>query len=252
MRVENTTSAGTGKTALVTGGARRIGAAIVRALHAVGANVVIHYHSSADEGRELARELEQSRPGSTALVAGNLLDRDRLGGLIAQASATFGGLDLLVNNASSFYPTPLGQVTGVIWDDLIGTNLQAPFFLSQAAFPELRSRGGSIVNIVDIHAQCPMRAFPVYSIAKAGLAGLTRALAMEMAPAVRVNGVAPGAILWPELPLQEDIDRILECVPLGRAGDPEDIAAAVRYLALEATYVTGVVLAIDGGRSLNV
>jgi len=250
--VENTTSAGTGKTALVTGGARRIGAAIVRALHAAGANVVIHYHSSANEARELARELEQARAGSTALVAGDLLDRDRLGGLIEQASETFGSLDLLVNNASSFFPTPLGQVTGAIWDDLIGTNLQAPFFLSQAAFPRLRSRRGSIVNIVDIHAACPMRAFPVYSVAKAGLAGLTRVLALEMAPEVRVNGVAPGAILWPELPLQEDVDRILSRIPLGRAGEPKDIAAAVCYLALQADYVTGQILTIDGGRSLNV
>jgi len=249
--VENTTALATGKTALVTGGARRIGAAIVRTLHAAGANVVVHYRGSAVAAQALAAELESVRRHSCRTVCGDLLERDFLPHLVETAASAFGSLDVLVNNASSFYPTTLGSVAEDQWQDLMGTNLQAPFFAVQAAYPLLRERRGCVVNIIDIHAERPLRGYPVYSAAKAGLSGLTRALALELAPEVRVNGVAPGAILWPESPGAEDPARILERVPLGRKGEPEDIATAVRFLALEAPYVTGQILAVDGGRSLN-
>ena len=238
--------------ALVTGSARRIGAAIARRLHAAGFDLALHYRDSAGEAQALAAELESARAGSVVLLQADLAQFDRLPELVAKAVGRFGRLDALVNNASSFYPTPLPEVTPGQWEDLLGANARAPFFLTQAAAPELARRRGAVVNVVDIHAERPLPRYPVYTAAKAALAGLTRALAVELAPAVRVNGIAPGAILWPEddqYPPAER-ERILAQIPLQRLGEPGDIARAVRFLLEDAPYVTGQILAVDGGRSL--
>lgn len=238
--------------ALVTGGARRVGAAIVRRLHAAGANVVVHCHRSRDAAGVLAAELNALRPASAVVACADLLDTAALPGLAAQALSAFGRLDLLVNNASSFYPTPLDGIDESQWADLIGTNLKAPLFLARAAAPALRERGGAIVNIIDIHAERPMRDHLIYNAAKGGLAALTRALALDLGPQVRVNGVSPGAIVWPEAGAWEDPaerEAIVRRTILGRTGEPEDIAGAVLYLA-GAPYVTGQILAVDGGRSI--
>jgi len=239
---------------LVTGAARRIGAAIVRRVHAAGADVVLHCHRSRDEAERLAAELEAVRAHSCRVLAHDLLDVAGLPAFVERAAAAFGRLDALVNNASSFHPTPIGSITLRDWDDLIGTNLRAPLFLAQAAAPALRRSRGAIVNIVDIHAERPLADFVVYSVAKAGLAGLTRSLALELAPEVRVNGVAPGSILWPDsgahFPPAEQ-ERIVAHTPLARVGGPDDIAGAVKYLLFDAPFVTGQVLAVDGGRNIH-
>lgn len=240
-----------GKTALVTGAARRVGAAIVRGLHAAGANVVLHYRSSADDAAELARELNGLRPGSVILAECDLLDTAQLPALVKVAEEAFGGLDVLVNNASTFYPTPVGDITAIDWDDLIGSNLKAPLFLSQAAAPLLKEARGLIVNLADIHGMKPLRRYPVYSIAKAGLIMLTKSLARELGPHVRVNAVAPGPILWPEDGLDTALqEQILDRTALKRLGSPEDVARACLFFATEAPYVTGQILAVDGGRSV--
>lgn len=241
-----------GKTALVTGGAHRIGAAITHRLHAAGAHVVIHYRHSRDAAETLAATLNAAREGSASTVAADLLQVDALAGCIDTAVRLGGGrLDLLINNAAGFYPTPFDTVSPAQWEELIGTNLRAPFFLAQAAAKPLRATGGAIVNLVDIHAERPLADHPVYSIAKAGMAMLTRSLALELGPAVRVNGVSPGAILWPAGGLGEDEQQaILSRTVLGRLGDPDDIAGAVLYLARDAGYVTGQILAVDGGQSV--
>jgi pteridine reductase len=241
-----------GQTALVTGAARRVGAQIARCLHAAGANVVIHCHRSLREAEELAAELERVRAGSTAVIAGDLLDDAQLQRLVNATSERFGSLHLLVNNASSFYPTPVGAITAAQWQDLIGTNLRVPLFLTQAAAPLLKRTRGSVVNIVDIHGQRPLRDHVVYSTAKAGLIMLTRALARELAPEVRVNALAPGTILWPEKGMDAARKaKILARTPLARSGSPEDIARAVLFFAAEAPFVTGQILAVDGGRSIG-
>jgi pteridine reductase len=241
-----------GRIALVTGGARRVGAQIVRALHGAGANVVIHCHRSRAEADRLAAELESSRAGSTAVLNADLLDVAQLSPLIAATLNRFGGLDLLINNASTFYPTPLGSIRPEQWDDLFGTNLRAPAFLAQAAAPELRRTRGLLLNMVDIHGMRPLRDHTVYSTAKAGLIMLTRALARELAPDVRVNGIAPGPVLWPEAGIDERRkESILQNTPLHRAGSPDDIARAVLFFATDAPFVTGQILAIDGGRSIG-
>ena len=240
-----------GHAALVTGAAHRIGAAIARRLHAAGMDLAIHYRASATAAEILATELNARRPGSATLLQADLLDHAALGPLVEEAVAALGHLDLLVNNASSFYPTPVAEATPAQWDELLGSNLRAPFFLAQAALPHLRARRGAIVNIVDIHAQRPLGGHPIYSIAKAGLAMLTKSLARELGPEVRVNGVAPGAILWPEAGLSEaEQQAILDQAVLGRLGDPDDIARAVLYLYRDAGYVTGHVLPVDGGQSV--
>jgi pteridine reductase len=241
-----------GKTVLITGGARRVGAAICRRLHAAGANLMVHYRSSAGEARLLQAELNQARPGSVALIQADLLDVNGLPSLVNQTVATFGGLDVLINNASSFYPTPVGTITMKDWDNLMGSNLLAPLFLSQAAAPELKKRRGCIVNIADIHAERPMKSYVVYSVAKAGVVGLTKSLARELGPLVRVNAVAPGPIMWPEDdPNFDEVSRqrIVSHTILKTAGGPDDIARAVRFFAIDAPYVTGQVLAVDGGRN---
>ncbi len=241
-----------GKTALITGSARRIGAEIVRTLHADGADVAIHYRGSADEANRLADELNEARGNSARAVQADLLDTEALPALIDAVTTWKGGLDILVNNASTFYPTPAGEITEADWQDLMGTNLKVPMFLSQAAMTELRKARGSIINIVDIHSQRPLAKHPVYGAAKAGLAMLTRSLAKDLAPEVRVNGVSPGAILWPEGGMTDDVkETILQQVPLARPGDPSDIARCVLFLIRDADYVTGQIVAVDGGRSIG-
>ncbi len=243
-----------GKVVLVTGGAKRVGAAISRRLHASGAAVAIHYRSSRDEAQALASGLNALRPHSASLVQGDLLQFHDLPHLVQQTVRHFGRLDALVNNASSFYPTPLDEITASQWDDLVGTNFKAPLFLAQAAASELRRNHGAIVNIVDIHAERPMHGHLLYSVAKAGLAGLTRALAQELAPFVRVNAVAPGVILWPEGTDWKDEERrrrIVAHTLLKREGEPDDIAKAVQFLLQDTPYVTGQTIAVDGGRSIT-
>ncbi len=238
------------KVALVTGAARRIGAAIARKLHGDGARVAIHYRGSAADAEALAKELNELRTDSAAAFQLNLQSIDDLPGLVANVADWGGGLDILVNNASSFYPTPPGEITVDQWDDLIGSNLKAPLFLAQAAISELKKSRGVIINIVDIHAQQPLRNHAVYGAAKAGLAMLTRSLAKDLAPEIRVNGVSPGAVLWPEDDMSDATKKsILAQIPLGRAGEPDDIAGCVLYLARDADYVTGQIIAVDGGRS---
>jgi pteridine reductase len=239
------------RVALVTGASRRIGAEIVRGLHAAGYQVLLHYHRSEEAARQLAGALNADRPDSVLALRADLDDTAALDELVRRAIDAWGHLDALVNNASTFYATPLGTVTESQWDALLGSNLKAPFFLCQAAAPHLASRQGAIVNLVDIYAERPLKGYPAYSIAKAGLAALTRSLAVELAPDVRVNGVAPGAILWPE---QADGGQpqadILARIPLARSGSPGDIAGAVRFLLEGAPYITGQIIAVDGGRSV--
>lgn len=236
---------------LVTGAARRVGAEIARVLHATGATVVLHYRQSGEEAEALAAALIALRPGSATTLQADLLNPGTAERLVAEVLDRHGRLDGLVNNASSFFPTPVGRITEAEWDDLIGSNLKAPLFLIQAAAEALARAGGAVVNIVDIHAERPLAGYPVYSAAKAGLVGLTRAMAIELAPRVRVNGVSPGAIQWPEDGQFSAAERsaIERHTLLRRIGSPADIAGAVRFLLLEAPYVTGQILAVDGGRS---
>ena len=239
------------KVVLVTGAAKRIGAACVRLLHACNYNVVLHYHSSAIEAQQLAAELNSVRRDSVSLVSADLLELDQVKVLADRALACWGGVDVLVNNASLFYPGAVSSVAEKDWNALMGSNLKAPFFLSQALLPSLQERQGCIINVVDIHAEKGLAGFPVYSIAKAGLVAMTKCLAKELAPSVRVNAVAPGAILWPEHQIGDaQKAEILQKVPLRRCGNVEDIAKAIRFLAQDACYVTGQVLSVDGGRLL--
>jgi pteridine reductase len=239
------------KTVLITGAAARVGASIATRLHAAGAFVIIHYRSSAAPAEALRDELLATRPDSVALLQADLLDPEQIDRLARQATGVTGGLDILVNNASTYYPTPVGSATLDQWKDLFGTNARAPFFLSQALAPALRASHGCIVNLVDIHAERPRDRHPVYSMAKAANAMMVKTLARELAPEIRVNGVAPGAVLWPE-DYFTDQDRmaILERIPLNRPGTPDEIAGAVLYLA-QAEYVTGQILAVDGGRTVQ-
>ncbi|HEY6281158.1 MAG TPA: pteridine reductase [Burkholderiales bacterium] len=244
-----------GKVVLITGGARRVGAAICRNLHAHGASIMVHYRSSAKEARALQAELNLKRTDSVALIQADLLNLPMLPNLVGDTVKRFGKLDVVINNASSFFPTAVGDINDKAWDDLIGTNLKAPLFLSQAAVGQLKKNHGCIVNIVDIHAERPMKNYVVYSTAKAGLVNLTRSLARELAPEVRVNGVAPGAIIWPEDEAWSDElsrQRIINSTLLKRVGDPEDIAKAVYFLIADAPYITGQIIAVDGGRSINI
>ncbi|MBI5658415.1 MAG: pteridine reductase [Nitrosomonadales bacterium] len=243
-----------GKVVLVTGGAKRVGAAICRRLHAAGASVAVHYRSSAKEALALRNELNAQRAGSALCVQADLLDLPALPALVGEVVRHFGHLDALVNNASSFYAMPLAEITEQHWNDLIGTNLKAPLLLAQAANAELRRRHGAIVNIADIHAERPMHGHLLYSVAKAGLTALTRALAQEMAPQVRVNAVAPGVIIWPEGEEWSDEEkrrRVVAHTLLKREGEPGDVARTVQFLLNDAPYITGQVISVDGGRSIN-
>jgi len=243
----------TDKVALVTGGARRIGAAIVRALHAQGMTIALHYRESRAEAESLRDELEAERAGSVHLFQADVRSTRRIVNMVAKVVARCERLDAVVNNASSFYAARVGSVGDEEWDDLMGTNLRAPFFVSQATAPHLRATHGAIVNITDIYARRPLAGYPVYCAAKAGLGMLTAALALELGPAVRVNAVAPGTILWPEPPPDEITrKRIVAATALRRQGEPAEIARAVVYLLRDATYTTGQTLTVDGGRTLGV
>jgi pteridine reductase len=242
-----------GSVILVTGGAKRVGASICRALHRAGASIAVHYRQAEREAQALAAEFDAAGPGSAVALGADLLDQTAIEGLVAACVERFGRLDGLVNNASSFHATPLGSIRESDWSDLIGSNLRAPLFLAQAAAPHLRAARGAIVNITDIHAERPLRGYPLYCAAKAGLAGLTRALAVELAPEVRVNAIAPGPILWPEDGAFDAAAQaaIIDHTLLARAGAPQDIAAAAVFLLRDAPYVTGQILAVDGGRSAH-
>ena len=242
------------RVALVTGGARRIGAQVCRTLHEAGYRIALHYRGSADAGKALAAELNRARSGSATCLRAELGKREASEELASEVLSHFARLDLLVNNASSFYATPIGRVGEDDWFRLVDGNLKGPFFLSQALAGSLSRSGGSIVNLIDIHGERALAGHSVYSIGKAGMVMMTRSLARELAPAVRVNGVSPGVILWPEDDEAKDSElrqRRLQRVPLGRRGNPRDIAEAVLFLAERAPYVTGQVIAVDGGRSLT-
>ena len=240
------------KVALITGGVKRIGATVARQLHQHGINLALHYRHSEKQALALQAELNTIRADSVLLLQAELQRFSKLSRLVEKTIAHYGRLDILVNNASSFFPTPLGQIGEETWDSLLGTNLKAPFFLSQAAVPHLQVTQGSIINIVDIYGKQPLKSYPIYSITKAGLIMLTQALAYELGPTIRVNGIAPGAILWPEEYEPDDVTkmRLISKTALKRLGDPQDIAKAVVFLAHDANYMTGQILTIDGGRTL--
>jgi len=239
------------KVALITGAARRLGAATVRLLHSQGMNIVLHYRASRDDAHALQEELNAKRENSIILIQADLMQTSKIASTVKQAIKAWGRLDVLVNNASGFYPTPLGEVDEKEWEYLIGSNLKAPFFLCQAAAEQLRQQHGCVVNIVDVHAERPLKGYPVYSIAKAGLVMLTRSLARELGPEVRVNGVAPGAILWPDDMDDVTKQRIVSRTALKTQGTPDDIAGTVLFLIRDADYITGQILTVDGGRTLS-
>ncbi|MDH5408572.1 MAG: pteridine reductase [Gammaproteobacteria bacterium] len=241
----------TDKVALITGAAHRIGAEVARTLHAEGMRLVLHYRHSRDAAQKLQKELNDQRADSVILVQAELMSINCMPNIVEETINAFGQLDVLINNASTFYPTKVGNVNEDQWDDLLGSNLKAPFFLSQAAAPKLAKAKGCIINIVDVHADRPLKTYPVYSAAKAGLVMLTKALAVELGPDVRVNAVAPGAILWPENIDEVTKQRIISRTLLKRKGDPSDIAKAILYLIKDAGYMSGQVLTVDGGRSLR-
>lgn len=239
------------KNVLITGAAKRIGASCARVLHDEGCNIFLHYRSSKQDVLRLFKELNNKRPDSVKMMQADLLNIDDLTQLAVEAELAWEGLDVLVNNASAFYPQTIGGVTEQQWDELLGSNLKAPFFLSQKLSDTLIANQGCIINIIDIHAERGLKDYPVYSIAKAGLAAMTRILAKELGPDVRVNGVSPGAIIWPEQDMTEqDKVEILQRVALKRTGEPDDIAKTVRFLIAEANYVTGQIITVDGGRTL--
>lgn len=236
---------------LITGGARRVGAEMARTFHAAGANVLIHYRSSASAAIALTDRFNKIRPHSAAHFAAHLSTPEAPEKLLAATRLEFGRLDVLINNASSFYPTPLGSITLAQWDDLIGSNLKAPLFVAQAAAPALKASGGLIINMLDIHALRPLKGHPVYCAAKAGLAMLTKSLARELGPEIRVNGIAPGPVLWPESGMEEAMKQeIIDKTALKRHGSPQDIARTALFLAKDAPYITGQIIAVDGGRSI--
>jgi pteridine reductase len=241
-----------GKTVLITGGARRVGACIARTLHGAGANVVIHYRGSARDAKALAQDLNAARADSAALAQADLLEVEHHTALIETAVDTFGQLDVLVNNASSFYPTPVGKITESHWNDLLGTNVKAPLFLSQAAAPALTRTQGLILNLADIHGLRPLRHYTTYCVAKAALIMLTKSLARELGPNVRVNAIAPGPVMWPEDGADTALKKkIIERTALKRSGSPEDVARTALFFCAEAPFITGQILAVDGGRSVG-
>jgi pteridine reductase len=244
----------TKKIVLITGGAKRVGASICRLLHANGASLMIHYRSSANEARSLQAELNLQRPNSVAIIQGDLLNLSVLPSIVQETIKHFGQLDVLINNASSYYPTEIGDIKDEQWQDLMGSNLKAPLFLAQAAAIELRKQQGCIINITDMHVERPKKGYIVYSVAKAGLVTLTKSLAHELSPEVRVNAVAPGPVMWPEDNPQFDElyrQRVISQTLLKRIGEPNDIAKAVKFLIQDAPFITGQIIAVDGGRSLN-
>jgi len=242
------------KVILITGGAKRVGASICRLLHANGANLMIHYRSSVKEARALQAELNLQRSNSVAIIQGDLLNLAILPSLVQESIQHFGRLDVLINNASSYYPTEIGDIKDEQWQDLMGSNLKAPLFLAQAAADELRKHHGCIINITDMHVERPKKGYIIYSVAKAGLVTLTKSLAHEFSPDVRVNAVAPGPVMWPEDNPQFDElyrQRVISQTLLKRIGEPNDIAKAVKFLIQDAPFITGQIIGVDGGRSLN-
>jgi len=239
------------KVVLITGAAHRIGAVTARYLHEAGFNIILHYLSSRSPAQALQQELNEQRKNSVVLVQADLLANNALTALVKEAYNAWQRLDVLINNASTFYRTPIGSANDQHWDDLFGTNVKAPFFLAQAAAPFLRKTHGCIINMVDIHARRPLKEYSIYSMAKAALETMTKALARELGPEIRVNGVAPGAILWPDDLDEVTKQRILSKTFLKRKGEPEDIAKAIRFIIEDAPYMTGQILSIDGGRSLS-
>jgi len=239
------------KCVLITGAAKRVGAAIARAAHAEGANIAIHYRSSRTPAETLCSELNSLRANSAVAIQADLLDTQSHPRLVQQTLATFGRLDVLVNNASTFYPTPMGAITETQWQDLMGSNLKAPLFLSQAATPSLKATQGLILNLVDIHALRPLLKHPVYSVAKAGLLMLTQSLARELGPEIRVNGISPGPVMWPAAIDQALKEEIISKTALKRSGSPEDIARTAVFFMKDAPFITGQILAVDGGRSIG-
>lgn len=243
-----------GKVVLITGGAKRVGATICKMLHAEGFNIALHYRNSADEAKALQKELNTLRADSAAIFQADLLKTDLLPNLVQKTVEHFGRLDVLINNASAYYPTEVGAINEENWQDLIGSNLKAPMFLAQAAAAELRKHKGVIINITDMHVERPKKGYVIYSVAKAGLVTLTKSLAQELSPDVRVNAVAPGPVLWPENNPQFDETyrkKVINQTLLKRIGEPEDVANAVKFLVTSAPFITGHILAVDGGRSLN-
>ena len=237
---------------LITGAAKRVGAKMDEVLHSNGFNIVIHYNSSSESANNLSARLNQQRSGSSIIIGGNLTDDSAVESLIPSVVEQTGRLDVLINNASTFYPTPIENITLEDWDNLFGTNLKAPLFLSKHAAKYLKDSAGLIINIVDIHARKPLKNHPIYGPAKSGLAMLTKSLARDLAPSVRVNGIAPGMILWPENEPSESIKKsILDQIPLKRSGSPEDIANCALFLIKDAPYITGQIIPIDGGRSIG-
>lgn len=239
------------KVALITGAAHRIGATTAKLLHENNMNIVLHYRGSRQQAQALQKELNDKRENSVILIQADLHITNGLPALIEESLKAWGRLDVLINNASSFYPTQMGKATEDHWDDLIGSNLKAPFFLSQAAAQHLKKTHGCIINIVDIHAERPLKTFPIYSMAKAGLAMMTKSLAGELGPEIRVNAVAPGAILWPENLDDVAKQRIISRTFLKRQGNPHDISKTILFLIKDADYVTGQIITVDGGRNLN-
>ena len=240
-------------TLLITGGAKRIGNEIAHTLHAAGHNVMVHFRSSASAAEALVSELNTARPDSAASVQGDLLDLEAIPGIIDSTIEQFGRLDVLINNASTFYPTPIELINEEFWNDLVGSNFRAPAFLVKSAAGHLRRQQGCIINILDIYADRPLTNHPLYCAAKAGLEMLTKSLALDLAPDVRVNGVSPGAILWPENDNTEIAqDELLQRIPLARMGQPADIANAIRFLVCDGDYITGQNLCVDGGRSITI
>lgn len=242
------------KVVLITGGAKRVGAAICRELHAHGANLMIHYNTSKQAAKSLQAELNLQRADSVSIIQGDLRNVAIATSLIKEVTTHFGKLDILINNASSYEPTEIGQINEENWHDLVGSNLKAPMFLAQAAAKMLKKNHGCIINITDMHIESPKKGYVVYSVAKAGLVTLTKSLAQELSPEVRVNAVAPGPVLWPENnPHFDEVyrQRVISQTLLKRVGDPTDIAKAVKFLAADAPFITGHILAVDGGRSLN-
>ena len=240
------------KVVMVTGAARRVGAELVRHLHQADMDIILHYRSSEKDATNLADTLNAQRADSVKLLQGDLKEYKHIPKLIEQAFSLFGHIDVLINNASSFYPTSLDEIDGDIWEDLIGVNLKAPLFLTQAIAPHLKGVNGCIINIVDIHSDRPLKDYPVYCIAKAGLAMLTKSMARELAPEVRVNGIAPGAIMWPEVQQYESMhEEIISRTALKREGSPTDIADTALFLIKHANYITGQIIAVDGGRTLS-
>ncbi len=240
------------KVIMITGAARRIGAELVRYLHQSGMNIILHYRSSKKDATALANKLNAQRPDSVKLLQGDLKEYANIPNLIKKAVSLFNDIDVLINNASSFFPTDLNEIDEDIWEDLIGVNLKAPLFLTQAIAPHLKSSNGCIINIVDIHADRPLKDYPLYCIAKAGLVMLTKSMARELAPEVRVNGIAPGAIMWPEVEHYEGMHQeIISRTALKREGSPKDIADTALFLINHANYITGQIIAVDGGRTLS-